>query len=91
MFVITVLVLAVSGCLRKSNEVGASGRLYVSGNEPFTKLVLELSNGSKYCVVGPLEGELRGMQGGMVAVRGEFVDGFCPAGAGKTLNITSYQ
>jgi hypothetical protein len=85
------LVLAVSGCLRKENAPEFSGRIYVSGNEPFTRVMLELSNGSTYCVVGPLEGKLRGRQGETVVVRGEFVDAFCPSRTGKAINITGYK
>jgi hypothetical protein len=46
------------------------GRVYVTGNEPFTELALETKVGEVYILGGDLTAKLRTMQGQWVRLRG---------------------
>jgi len=49
------------------------GRIYITGNEPFTEVALESQDGKVYILKGWGVNELRGLQGRIVEVEGRLM------------------
>ena len=82
-----VLVALASACVQDSG-VEVSGRIYVTGNEPFTQVAVETPEGS-YCLTGA--DELWGMQGETLTIRGRLTDEFCRTTLGKTIEVEEFE
>jgi len=53
-----------------SGEVEVTGKVYVMGNEPFTRVAIKLDDGQVYALLGEHDKELRGLQGRRISVVG---------------------
>lgn len=51
-------------------EIEATGRIYVMGNEPFTQVAIRLDDGRVFALMGEYDKELRALQGKRLTVRG---------------------
>ncbi|MEE9190031.1 MAG: hypothetical protein V3U16_04585 [Candidatus Neomarinimicrobiota bacterium] len=67
--VILILFFSPSGCTG-INQQTIKGRLYVTGNEPFTQIAVETKEGEVYRLQGVKDiiGELRSLQGQIVSL-----------------------
>jgi len=82
----------LSACIQDSGiqdtGIEARGRIYVTGNEPFTQLAVETSEGS-YCLTGA--DELWDMQGQTLTIRGQLTDEFCRTSLGETIYVEEFE
>ena len=53
------------------DEIQVTGRIYVMGNEPLTRVGIELDDGTVYALIGEYDKQLRGLQGKRLAVGGK--------------------
>lgn len=81
------LIALLSACVQDSG-LEVKGRVYVTGNEPFTQLALETQEGS-YCLTGA--DELWGMQGQTLTIRGTLVEEFCRTSLAKTIEVEEFE
>ena len=79
----------LSACVQDSG-IEVRGRIYVTGNEPFTQLALETEGGS-YCLIGPLAEEIQQMQGQTLTIRGQLSDEFCGTSLGETIAVEEFE
>ncbi len=88
------LVALLSACVQDSGipdtGIEVRGRIYVTGNEPFTELAIETEDGS-YCLTGPLAEELQQMQGQTLTIRGELTDEFCGTSLGEAIAVEEFE
>jgi len=88
------LVALLSACVQDSEipdtGIEVRGRIYVTGNEPFTQLAVETPEGS-YCLTGPLAEEIRQMQGQTLTLRGELTDEFCSTSLGEAIAVEEFE
>ncbi len=75
----------------KPSTITKTGRVYVFGNEPFTKLGLEIEGEKTYCLIGPLEDELWNLQNTTLTIEGNIVEEYFCRSEGKTINVISYS
>jgi len=84
----------ISACVQDSGiqdtGIEVRGRIYVTGNEPFTQLVVETEDGN-YCLAGPLAEEIQRMQGQVLTIRGELTDEFCGTSLGETIYVEEFE
>jgi len=85
--ILLTLVALLSACVQDSG-IEVEGRIYVTGNEPFTQLAVETPEGS-YCLTGA--DELWDMQGQVLTIRGELVDEVCATSLGKTIEVEGFE
>jgi len=52
-------------------ELEVTGRIYVTGNEPFTQVAIELDDGKVFALTGEHEKDLRRFQGKRLTVKGK--------------------
>ena len=88
------LVALLSACVQDSEipdtGIEVRGRIYVTGNEPFTQLAVETPEGS-YCLIGPLAEEIQQMQGQTLTIRGELVDEVCRTALKETIYVEGFE
>ncbi|MBU4202331.1 MAG: hypothetical protein L6243_01320 [Candidatus Altiarchaeales archaeon] len=89
---LVVFIALMSACVQDSgipdSGIEVRGRIYVTGNEPFTQLAVEAPEGS-YCLTGA--DELRNMQGQTLTIRGELTDEFCGTSLGETIAVEEFE
>ena len=88
------LVALLSACVQDSEipdtGIEVRGRIYVTGNEPFTQLAIE-TEGGNYCLIGPLAEEIQQMQGQTLTTRGELVDEVCRTALKETIYVEEFE
>ena len=67
---ILVAALGAGSLKGGKEEMEATGKVYVMGNEPFTQVAIRTDDGQVYALVGERAQELRRLQGRRVAVAG---------------------
>ena len=91
----TALLLALLGCIGAGSikgveeEIRATGRVYVMGNEPFTQVALQLDDGKIYALTGQYDKQLRSLQGKRLSVVG-IAGGKTSRGA-EAIEVKSFQ
>ncbi len=60
-----------AGNMKAGKQMEIVGKIYVMGNEPFTKVAIKLDDGQVYALLGEYDRELRKLQGKRVSVTGE--------------------
>jgi hypothetical protein len=70
-------------------EIQVTGRVYVMGNEPFTRVAIRLDDGKVYALIGEYDRQLRSLQGKRLSVIGK-LGGNTPRGA-ETIEVKSFQ
>ena len=89
---LVVFIALMSACVQDSGiqdtGIEVRGRIYVTGNEPFTQLALETPEGS-YCLTGA--DELQNMQGQTLTLRGQLSDAPCRTSLGKTIAVEEFE
>ena len=69
-FLLILGTLGAGSMKMEPEEIEATGRIYVMGNEPFTQVAIRLDDGRVFALVGGYDKELRSMQGKRLTVRG---------------------
>jgi hypothetical protein len=91
---VTLLMVVLAGCVSLQGVNGhvetMVGRVYVTGNEPFTKFALQLEDGSAYILncSKELQDQLSREQGKTVKVRFKGIENVLE---GKALNVISIE
>lgn len=60
-----------AGSMKSGEQMEIVGKVYVMGNEPFTKVAIKLDDGQVYALLGEYDQELRKLQGKRILVTGE--------------------
>lgn len=59
--------------LSRGTPITISGRIYITGNEPFTEVALACEDGKIYVLRGSRVKELRALQGKIVEIKGKWI------------------
>ena len=73
-FLLSFILVATlgAGSLKGGREkMEVTGKVYVMGNEPFTRVAIRTEDGQVYALVGKHDQELRRLQGRRVAITGK--------------------
>ena len=73
----------------EKEEIQVTGRIYVMGNEPFTRVATHLDDGKVYASTGEYDKQLRSLPGKRLSVVGK-PGGKIPRGA-EAIEVTSFQ
>jgi len=73
----------------EKEEIQATGRIYVMGNEPFTEVAIQVDDGKIYALTGEYDKQLRRLQGKRLSVVGK-LGGKTPRGA-EAIEVKSFQ
>jgi hypothetical protein len=73
----------------EKEEIQATGRIYVMGNEPFTQVAIQLDGGKVYALTGEYDKQLRSLQGKRLSVVGK-PGGKTPRGA-EAIEVKSFR
>jgi len=72
LILLSTCVLTLTGVNCK-DTIEIVGKLYIVGNEPFTKVAIEAEDGKTYVIMGAITDSLRKMQGKVVRVKGKLM------------------
>jgi hypothetical protein len=66
--------LPIGSAQMEKKSFGVSGRIYVMGNEPFTRVAIQADDGRVFALSGKNAGELRALQGRRLSVEGALME-----------------
>lgn len=69
LLLLTFLASIGAGSMR-NQEIEVTGRIFVTGHEPFTQVAIELSDGRVFALMGIYDKELRSWQGKKLTIKG---------------------